>query len=178
MRKHNTTPANHAPSYPDHAPSLDTTEQPRRKRRWLAPVVTGVAGLALGGAMFGGGGGEGTPAPTATETVTAEAKPAPTVTETAQAEAQEVTPESCLVALEAAEAIVGHGETMTGYAAELAPMVGEAAEAGYLGDAATLQSITQRMQEINAEVGDMNGVLADDVDVYLVAAQQCRAGSL
>lgn len=82
---------NQYPTQPNHTPTgyepLDeTTEAPKRKRRWVLPVTALVGGV-IAGSLVGGGGGDDTPAPTETVTATATAQAPDNSAEVAELEA-------------------------------------------------------------------------------------------
>lgn len=73
-----------APQHPYQPEGRMPPQRPKRKIRWVAPVVTGIACLIIG-IVIGGAGESGTTgSPVATATVTAKAKPGSTVTVTAK----------------------------------------------------------------------------------------------
>lgn len=91
---------------------------------------------------------------TATATVTAPA-PKPEV------QVKEVTPQSCIIAL---DAMVQVADAAGGYV----QLIPEAAQAGSVGSTAQIQQITEKMAELNAQVDEANADMGGN-------AQECRA---
>lgn len=159
----------------DHTPRNTSTENnlhrgdqldasaPRKRRRWVAPLVAGVGGLIIGGVAFGGASG-GTTA----------AAPAPTATVTADAEVREVetTPPSCAEALANAEAVIDLLPVMETIAQEYSLMVGDVLAAVSQGD---VDAILAEDQQLKAEYEDAVATMEVHYPAFVAASEDCTA---
>lgn len=138
---------------------LSETKPPLWKRKWVPFAAIGAVGLLVG---FGiGEAGKAAPsqkAPAPAVTVTATPSPAPTVTKTV-----EVTPASCLKALDLSE----QGFT---YAAEAM---------GYMSDALTAASEfnVAGLQKANADLDRVSPKMKELTTPMKSASAECRAGA-
>ena len=156
---------NETPTYPGHTPA-------KKSRRWVRPVAFSAAGVLT--LFIGVGiGASGSDAP-------ADAKPAPTATVTAEpivetetvTETVEVTPEACLDAIDYADDLILTMGDVGLLAAQYIDLIPRAFEAGMDYDIAASEQIIADMDELTAQVEDMD--VATDRANYDAAVEECR----
>lgn len=148
---------NTTPTMPGHVPA-------KRRRRWVAPTAIGAVAL-LAGVGIGAAGEK-------TEVVTVEAEP---ITKTVTEEV-EVTPQSCLDALDSAETLITTATDVGLLASEFIDFIPRAFEAGMNYDAVEAEAIITEMDAKTAEVEAMDATaLRADLDAKTA---QCRGAGV
>jgi hypothetical protein len=131
--------------------------------------------VALGvTAAFVVGMGAGAAAGPADDTATTIHSPTMTVTQTAT---QHRTPSSCLVALNAAEDLIGDASDFSTTASQYPDLIRRAAIAGSTFDTAEIQAITVKIESITAEVKAETASVGQHGAVFRANAAKCRSTS-
>ena len=122
-----------------------------------------VPALALGVGVVVGTAGSGQADPAVqTKTVT-------------QTVTREATPQSCLDALDASEALTAQSRRYVKLTVQMPGMVVRAAKAGLNVDVAGIKAVTADMQEFTADTEAITAKVGPLVDTYNSAAAECRS---
>lgn len=142
-------------------------------KRKITVVVGGLALAALTGC--GASDPVATPAETQTVTETVEV-PGPTETVTEEVEVEvvkEVTPPSCLEAMDLAEDMALHAATFSEIAIRHLPLISKAYEAGV--DLAPIGGIIKVLNETTAQMDSLNDEVEQTTNDFLAAKKECRS---
>lgn len=153
---------NSTPTIPGHTPA-------KKPRRWVKPtaLTAGFLATAFVGIGIGAAG---------SSDATATPAPAPTVTETAEpvveTVVEEVTPQSCIDAIDAADTVIDDLGTLGLTIAEYIEIIPDAYEAGLYADDTAAAQVMADMEDLNARVEGM-GIESSRAD-YDAAVISCR----
>jgi hypothetical protein len=132
--------------------------------------------VALGvTAAFVVGMGAGAAAGPADDTAATIHSPTTTVTQTAQMQTR--TPQSCLDALDAAEAVGSDVYKFDQILVDNQRLMRPAIMAAYKHDAAEMTRITSQVQSINTRIQSINGETSADVAAFNTAKTACRSSA-
>lgn len=139
--------------------------------RW--PVVAAITAVL---ALSACGGGSDTAKPQVTVTKPAPAPVTVTTTQTEQA-TEEVTPPSCLAALDAANQVAVDSAAFGNIVADMASALPKAITAAFNRDVAGITAATARQKVINTRLDALNDRIGPHVDEYNSQAEMCRASA-
>lgn len=138
------------------------------------PLALGGMAAALIVGIAAGGAAAGSDDPTRTAT-TAPTPATVTTTVTEQTEAAAVTPQSCLDALTAAEAITRDSRHFVRAIIVYPSLILKSARAGMQLDADKINEVTATVKGISAKVDGITADVTEHVAAYNTAAEDCRA---